>query len=415
MAVDRNVNIKSANFEKEKAESFVSESYSHFYPKISIGASLQDNIKLPTVMLPGDIFQQPGLIPIQMGTKFNTNAAASFNMILYNKTALSALQLSKKASEISDLGIEKVREELAYEVSKLYFMTLTTSEQKIILENNITKTKRLRDITKVLVDNGMALQVDYDRVNVSIENLMTQLNNVDAGLEQQLNTLKYILNIPISDSIILTDKTELTLLEKSPMNEADFSNHIDIKLLESQKEINLLNKKVVNSGYYPSLLISGQYAFTGQRREFKNYFNDSPENLWHQSSMIGLSLSIPIFDGFEKKAKSNQAELDYLKTDILLADKKENLNVNYRVAINNYNISKNNLERQKQNIELATKVYDETTLKYGEGMASMSNLLQDEMSLSSAQANYLNALYSFKESELKIMSLNGEIKKLIKE
>jgi outer membrane protein TolC len=200
-------------------------------------------------------------------------------MILYNKTALSALQLSKKASEISDLGIEKVREELALEVSKLYFMTLTTSEQKIILEGNITKTKRLRDITKVLVDNGMALQVDYDRVNVSIENLLTQLNNVDAGLEQQLNTLKYILNIPIRDSIILTDKTELTLLEKTPMNEADFSNHIDIKLLESQKEINLLNKKIVNSGYYPSLLISGQYAFTGQRREFKNYFNDSPENL----------------------------------------------------------------------------------------------------------------------------------------
>ena len=46
-------------------------------------------------------------------------------------------------------------------------------------------------------------------------------------------------------------------------------------------------------------------------------------------------------------------------------------------------------------------------------MAAMSSLLQDEMSLSSAQGGYLTALYNFKEAELKIMSLNGGIKNLI--
>ena len=97
-----------------------------------------------------------------------------------------------------------------------------------------------------------------------------------------------------------------------------------------------------------------------------------------------------------------------------MSDKKENFNVDYRVALNNYNNNKINLERQKQNIDLATKVFNETTLKYREGMASMSNLLQDEMSLSAAQSNYLNALYNFKEAELKILSLNGEILNLVK-
>ena len=46
-------------------------------------------------------------------------------------------------------------------------------------------------------------------------------------------------------------------------------------------------------------------------------------------------------------------------------------------------------------------------------MATMSDLLQDEMGLNNAQANYLNALYKLKEAELEIMSLNGEIKSLI--
>ena len=86
--------------------------------------------------------------------------------------------------------------------------------------------------------------------------------------------------------------------------------------------------------------------------------------------------------------------------------------MNYKNALNNYLNSKDVVRRQKQNLELAEKVYKETTLKYREGMATMSSLLQDEMSLSSAQGGYLTALYNFKEAELKIMSINGDIKNL---
>ena len=416
IAVEKNTNVKTAQIEKQKTEGIISETYSALYPKISIGGSFQDNLKMAVMLLPGEIFQQPGtFIPVSFGTKYSANAAANLNMILYNQTALTALKLSKKVLELNDLGIEKVKDALAFEISKLYFMTLTTEQQKNILEENIKRTNQLKDITKVLVDNGMALQLDYDRVNISIENLLTQLSNVEAGLEQQLNTLKYILNIPMRDSILLTDDAEQILIQSTPNMTTDFSEHIDIRLLESQKELNRLNKKIVNAGYFPTLLFTGQYAFQGMRNEFKNYFKDSPESHWYQSANIGLSISIPIFDGFEKRSKANQVELEYQQTEIQIADKKENFNVDYSAAINNYNNNKTNLERQTQNIQLATNVYNETALKYREGMASMSNLLQDEMSLSAAQANYLSALYNFKEAELKIMSLNGDILKLIKD
>jgi outer membrane protein TolC len=43
----------------------------------------------------------------------------------------------------------------------------------------------------------------------------------------------------------------------------------------------------------------------------------------------------------------------------------------------------------------------------------MSNLLQDEMSLNAAQANYLTALYNYKEAELKIMALTGQVKSIM--
>ena len=148
------------------------------------------------------------------------------------------------------------------------------------------------------------------------------------------------------------------------------------------------------------------------QKEFGNYFNNSPENVWHKSSYIGLSLSVPIFDGGDKRAKTLQAKTDYRKTEALLSDRMERFTADYQNAVNNYHNHRVNVERQIQNITLAVRVYEETALRYREGMASMSNLLQDEMSLSSAQSNYITAWYNYKEAELKIMSLNGEIKTL---
>jgi len=315
---------------------------------------------------------------------------------------------------MSSLSVEKASEELAAEVSKLYFLALTTAKQKTLVEENIARTKRLSNIVKILVDNGMGKEVDYQRISVSMENLYTHLSNTDAALEQQLNMIRYMLVIPIEENIMLTDTAEMPLLLHTSMIKSDFSDHIDIQLLESQKEINLLNTKMINAGYLPTLSFVGQYAYQGYREDFKNYFQSSPENKWYSSSYIGVSLSIPVFDSFDKRSKSRQAKLDYQKTMLRIDDTKERFGVNYQNALNNYQNHKTNVERQKKNIELAEKVYQETALKYREGLATMSDVLQDEMSLSSAQSAYLSALYNYKEAELNIMSLTGEIRRLIK-
>ena len=413
IAVDENINIQTARIDKQKSQYKKAEAIAAIIPKINVGANFQDNLSLPTTLLPGEIIGQPGTtIPVQMGVQFNTSANATLSWVLYNQTAITAIQLSKKVTELNDLSIEKAGEELAAEVAKLYFLTVTTSQQRSLVEENITRTKRIQDITKILVDNGMGKQVDYDRVSINLENLYTQLSNVEAGLEQQHNMMKYMLNIPLDKTIVLTDISEIRLLQSMPGVLSDFSNHIDIRLLESQLEINRMNRKVVNSGYMPSLVFTGQYAYQGMRKEFGNYFNDSPENKWFGSSYIGLGLSIPIFDGFEKRSKSLQEKMDFQKTEALLSDRKEKFTADYQNAVNNYQNNKANVERQKQNTALAERVYDETALKYREGLATMSNLLQDEMSLSSAQANYLTALYNYREAEIKIMSLTGDIRKL---
>ncbi len=415
ITIEKNINVQTARIDQEKSRYKVAETRSTLLPQVTIGGTFQDNIELATTVIPGVIIGQPGTnIPVQMGSNYSTSAAATVTQVLFNKTALSALNLAKQTEKLNELGVEKVSEQLANEVSKLYFLALTTQRQIELVNENIGRVEHLRDITKLIVDNGMGKKVDYDRINVNLENLYTQLSNTQASQEQQLNTIKFMLKMPLEETIVLTDSAEMSLLQNAPVLMNDFSNHIDIQMLESQKEINLQSQKVATAGYWPSLSFVGQYAYQGLRSEFGNYFNSSDENQWFSSSYIGLNLSIPIFDGLDKRSKSRQAKLEYQKTSATLDNTKEQFSVKYKIAMNNYKNNQDNVTRQKKNIDLAESVYNETALKYKEGLATLSDLLSDEMGLNNAQSGYLNALYNFKEAELNIMSLNGEIKSLMR-
>jgi outer membrane protein TolC len=412
-AVENNINALKARIDREKSGYKVDETRSALLPQINIAAGFQDNLKLPTTLINGDALGRPGLLPLQMGVQYNSSAAVSVNQALYNQTALTALKIAKHAEELSRLGVEKTSESLAQEVAKLYFLAQTTAKQLLLVDENIVRTEHMVDIVKLSVDNGVSRQVDYDRVNVSLQNLCTQHDNTQALHEQQLNMIKYLLSIPQQQNIVLTDDAIIPLLKAEPLSASDFAATTDSRMLVSQKELARLNLKSINDGYLPTLSFTGQFSYQGLRTEFKNYFNDSPENKWYNSSYIGVNLSIPVFDGLNKRSKSRQAKLEYNKSHQLLLDAEERFSADYKNAVNNYFNYKNNIERQLQNIALAQKVYDETALKYSEGLSTMSNLLQDEMSLNSAQSAYLNALYNFKDAELQIMSLNGEIKNLI--
>ncbi|MDR2963415.1 MAG: TolC family protein [Bacteroidales bacterium] len=413
IAVKENITIRTANWEVERSRRQKAEAISALIPRVNAGANYQDNLRLQTVPLALEMGDVSMIGTVQMGMKYNLSTAVTLNWTLYNQTAITAAQLAQKMIDLNRLGAEKASETLATSVAELYFLALITAQQKRLINENISRTVRIQEITALLVANGMSRQVDLDRININIENLYTQQHNTEAAQAQQLNMLKYTLNLPLNTPLTLTDSVEMPL-SATAENNLNPEHHIDVRLLESQHEINHINRRVVRSGYLPSLAFTGQYAIQGQRNEFRNFFNSTaPESVWYNSSYIGLGLSIPIFDGLERRARSQQVGIDLLQTEAHITDTKEKLRVDYQNARTNYENSRVNLERQQKNIALAERVYDETSLKYREGQASITALLQDEMSMLSAQSNYLNALYTCREAEIQMMSINGQIRKLI--
>ena len=152
-------------------------------------------------------------------------------------------------------------------------------------------------------------------------------------------------------------------------------------------------------------------AFTDKA---KNWFHSGPSNHWYNSSGIGLTLRIPVFDGFDKRSKLRKARIDTENVRLTYENTRKNLQTQYLNATNELMNSQRNFTKQKDNYLLAEDVYEVTSDRYREGIASMTEVLQDEMRMSEAQNNYVTAHYNYRMTNLSLLKLTGNLETLLK-
>jgi len=404
--------VINARFEKDRVGFQRKETLSKGLPQLEGYGTFDDYVQLPVLMIPGEIFNQPGTtIPVKFGTKYNLEGGFRATQLLYNQTFMVAVKLSGKYKEMSDLNYTKVCEDAVYDISKLYFLTLITIEQKHIVSNNIEYLKRLLKITESQLKTGFVRTVDFDRVKVNVENLNTELDNLTILLEQQLELLKYSIGIKKSGNIVLTDSLNIALISIEAIPDSSGNKRTELAILEKQKELSLINKKLISAGYYPTLSAYGQYYYQGQRDQFD--FFEPGGNKWANVGVVGLSLNVPIFDGFEKKAKVAQAKIDYQLAQNNYDFTSRYLNIEYTNAVKKYQNAKKAIQNQQMNSRLAEKVYEQSLLQYQQGIASLSDVLNSETSLSEARSNLINAMLQLRTAELDMLKASGSLKTMI--
>lgn len=298
------------------------------------------------------------------------------------------------------------------QIAQMYYLGQSTSEQLAIVKGNIRRLEELKDITTAFFDNGMAMEVDVKRVNINLENLQVQYDNAVSMLTQQLNLLKYVMDYPAEKEISLTpvDTEHITPVALSGLSE----NLSELRLLRQQGTLAEQQQKMISQGYLPSLSLTGNFMYSAFTDKAKNWFHSGPSNHWYNSSGIGLTLRIPIFDGFDKRSKLRKARIDTENVKLAYENTRKNLQTQYLNATNELMNSQRNFTKQKDNYLLAEDVYEVTSDRYREGIASMTEVLQDEMRMSEAQNNYVNAHYNYRMTNLSLLKLTGNLETLLK-
>ena len=410
IGIENNLTLQTKRNEIIKGKHSISENRSKLLPHINAVASFNDNFNPPVSVTDGSAYGNP--YNVTKTLQYNASAGLQLQMPLYNQTIYTAMSVTKMMDEINTLSYDKAREDLIMQITKMYYLGQSTAEQISIVKENITRLEELRDITTAFFDNGMAMEVDVKRVNINLENLQVQYDNAVAMLTQQINMLKYVIDYPAETDITLTpvDTESIIPVEMSGL----YEGQPELELLKKQGTLAEKQKKMISQGYIPSLSLTGSFMYSAFTDKAKNWFHSGPSSKWYNSSGIGLTLRVPIFDGLDKRSKIQKAKLDIENTKLSYENALKSLRTRYLNATNDLMNSRRNFTKQKDNYLLAEDVYEVTSDRYREGVASMTEVLQDEMRMSEAQNNYVTAHYNYRVNNLTMLKLTGKLETLVK-
>ena len=404
-----NSNIKIANYDVTISQKKVNEQVGTMLPQIEASGAYTDNLKLSTTVLPGELMGQPGTqIPITMGTKHNLSGSVQLNQKIFDPTFGIALSAAKISKQLSVQTLKKTSEQTAYNISITYYQTLVIEKQMNSLRATLVASEKLLESTELKHKNGMAKKIDVDKIRVSYNNTNSQLQQSELSYKQSLNTLKYQMGMPVDSSIVLLD-TDLSIsFQTIEIQPYIFSvdNHIDYQLQKTNLNVSEMDKKRNIAGYLPSLSFNVNYGYSAMRNKFD--FTKSGGD-WYQSSSIGITLKVPIFDGFQRNAKISQSKLNIEKSmeNIRLTEQSikvelSNSEIQYRNAVEN-------IRSEKENLDLSENVYENTQLQYQQGAGSSLDLVQAESSYRESLNNYYNKLLNLYIARINLEQSKGTL------
>ncbi len=412
-AVDHHSSIQKANLDIRKGQQLVRESLSTGLPQVNASGTILNNPAIPTSFVPAEFFGgQPGdFAQVQFGTNWNATTGINLEQLVFSKSWLLGLRATRELTEFYDLMLSKSKEEVVYEVAKLYYQIQLSRTQRGILEANLGQIEGLLTVTQKQFENGFAKKIDMDRLKVQQSNLQIQLNNLELQIKQAEQALKFSMEMPLETEIVLTDTiSEATFQEVDPtVFQPNWQQKPALSILKKQQELYLLDEKRWKSGYFPTLSFFANYNYQWQANNISDFGRGRN---WTDFSQIGLRINVPIFDGFFKDSQVQTARLNNLQLaqDYRMASL--GLQLRHEAAVTSLRTNQNTLRSTRDTRQMAEEVYRVAQSRYREGIAPITELLDAESSMRQAQTNYITTLAQIKLAEIDLLNVNGQLIKM---
>ncbi len=419
-ALTNSVNMQNMVLDEEIATSKVRETVGIGLPQVNGNVSATSNPTLPRFFSKYAVAQNfnqglniPGLGPndVVAGQNFfqlpnSLNAAVSVNQLIFNGSYLVGLKASSAYKNLAIKSTTQTKEQVIEQVTKAYYAALINHERIHLFENNIARVDSLLKNTKALNTNGFAESIDVDRIQVSLNNLLTERSKFERLQALSIELLKFQMNYPMDQALELNGElkdvsTDVVLDDY--LKDWNYKNRPDYQVLEANRNLQALNVKNKYAAALPVLSANANLGYMKQAASFSNLFQNGmsfpetsagtgPDKMYFFSSW-GLTLSVPIFSGLQRSYQLQQEKLRLKKVDNTYRTLKSSIDLQIKQAVTNYQNAIQSLDSQNKNKGLAERVARVTKIKYEQGVGSNIEVIDAESSLKEAQVNYYNALY----------------------
>lgn len=348
----------------------------------------------------GDVYATENFFQL----KSNGDANISINQLIFNGSYIVGLQASNAYKDLATKQRLYIEGERKAAVAKAYFNVLINDDRLDLYSSNLNRLQEVYDNTKALNESGFAESIEVDRLKVALNNAKAEIANLEALTALSLSLLKFQMNYPQDQELIL-DGTIEDVKERAIASysaHVQFSERRDYEVLMANKhlqELNIKNKYAEALPYlsaYATLGSSTQSdSFTGLFKTESSFSEIGPfgPDKWYGYSTIGLRLGWNIFTGLQRTYQIQQEKIALEKIDNNIDAMKTQIQIEVQDSESSLSSSLRRLSVQEENLNLAKKIFDISQKKYEEGVGSNLEVVDANNSLKEAQTNYYNTLF----------------------
>ncbi|MFO7670850.1 MAG: TolC family protein [Bacteroidales bacterium] len=332
-----------------------------------------------------------------------STAKLQVSQLIFSGQYIIGIQTAKLANLISEQNYQFNELGIKESVITSYYLVLITEESLDILKRNLENLEETLLMTETMYKTGMAEQTDVDQIRITVNQLQNSVNSLNRNLELNNNMMRFQLGVDARTEVRLTDELEALFQSEEPESVlvAPFilENNIGYQLMKSQEEINGKLLSMEKWNYAPT--VAGFYNYNAKIR--RTNFDMNPNHL------AGLSMAVPIFSSGMRKARVDQARINYDMAQNNLSIMEDQLNLQEKQYRYNLQSSLENFATQKENREVALRVYESFTRKFEQGMANSLDITQANGNYLEAESNYMTSLMEVLNAKLQLDKLMNNL------
>lgn len=378
----------------ELQESNLRANYGNLFPdlKFTTGWSRSNTV------INNSFINQNGIpIPESNETSNNFSLSLRSDVTLFDgMTNFDRIELAKQTKVQYQIQLKQLKQDIAVKIINSYITVLKNQQIVVINEATLADSRAQLDKIKIFVEVGRRTLSDVYQQDVVVAQNELLVEQAKNNLNKSISDLAFNSNLPLERSYAVNEaefNTEIAYenLEAYVIQNENtdnivknaFNNRQDIKAKIQNLDLLETNIEIARgTQYFPTLSGFGQYSMNG----------DKIDNVTNQRTFtVGLSLSYPIFQGFQQDYQRQIALINYksAQEDIKLIKNQTELQIkkaiqDLRSLLKQIEITDRSLLNAQQNKLLAEESYRVgigTVLDVNTATTNLNNILINKSNL----------------------------------
>jgi outer membrane protein len=401
--------IKQSLLDEDITKRNIRIALSAWYPQLEVDANVQHFLQIPTAYYP-NLNNPPAYTPFIALPSTPTNVSSgvfSANQTLYSNNLFFAARTSRELRNQASENTENSKINTYVDVTKAFFDVLLTEEQLNVLNEDILRLQHNYKDAYSFYKNGLTDKIDYQRTEISLNNAQAQRKSTEEALKAKYSVLKHLMGVVPEKQLIVSydsSKFENEILIDTTKN-LDYSNRIEYQLLQTSLKLQNFGISYYRWSFLPTLSAFYNYDPAYSNNQFSDLYNTN-----NPTSLFGLKLTLPLFQGMSRQENFSKAKLQYQRLQLGMDYLKSSISSEYTQALAGYKSNLNELKVAKNNIAIAKDIFNTVKLQYDKGIKAYLEVIVSETDLRTAELNYLNILFQVLNSKMDLEKASGDIK-----